>query len=130
MTEWWFPGNGIGPAPFKQIVLEPRRGGRWFERSEEGTETQWGNVLEWEPPARVLLAWRIDANWKFDPDLETHLEITFTEEPPGSTRVSLEHRKLDRLGEAGRKMVEAMDGGWGKLLGRFTALVESDGEHK
>jgi hypothetical protein len=36
MTEWWFPGKGIGQNPFKEITLEPRRGGRWFERAEDG----------------------------------------------------------------------------------------------
>jgi uncharacterized protein YndB with AHSA1/START domain len=127
MAEWWFSGQGIGPTPFKEIVLEPRPGGRWFERGEDGQETQWGDVLEWEPPRRVLLAWRIDANWKFDPGLETHLEITFSEVSPNTTQVLLEHRNLDRLGEAGRKTAKAMDGGWGKLLERFAAVTEREG---
>jgi uncharacterized protein YndB with AHSA1/START domain len=126
MGQWWFHGNGIGASPFKEIVLQPRKGGRWFERAQDGTETNWGDVLEWEPPARVLLAWRIDGTWKFDPRLETALEISFEDIGRGMTRVRLEHRDLGRLGEAGLKTVEAMDGGWGKLLERFGSLVERD----
>jgi uncharacterized protein YndB with AHSA1/START domain len=123
MTEWWFPGKGIGQNPFKEITLEPRRGGRWFERAEDGAETNWGEVLLWDRPGRVVLAWRINASWKFDPDLETVLEITFEEISPGATRVSLEHRNLERLGEAGRRSVENMDGGWAALLKRFADLA-------
>jgi uncharacterized protein YndB with AHSA1/START domain len=126
MTQWWFPGNGIGASPFKDIVLQPRKCGRWFERAEDGTETNWGDVLEWEPPVRILLAWRIDGTWKFDPRLDTTLEISFEDAGMGMTRVRLEHRDLDRFGEAGLKTVEAMDGGWGKLLERFGSLVERD----
>jgi uncharacterized protein YndB with AHSA1/START domain len=123
MTEWWFTGEGIGPRPFKQLVLEPRQGGRWFEVAEDGVETDWGEVLEWDRPARLVLAWRIDRSWKFDPALETSLELTFQAVDPGSTRVRLEHRNLERLGKSGRKTVETMREGWGKLLGRFADMV-------
>jgi uncharacterized protein YndB with AHSA1/START domain len=123
MADWWFTGEGIGPRPFRQLVLEPRKGGRWFERAEDGAETNWGEVLDWDRPARVLLAWQIDGAWKFDPDLVTSLEITFEEMDANSTCVRLEHRDLERLGMSGGKAVETMREGWGKLLGRFADLV-------
>ena len=122
MTDWWFTGEGVGPSPFKQLVLEPRQGGRWFEVADDGGETPWGEVLEWDPPTRLLLAWRIDGSWKFNPDVETSLEITFEAIDPGSTRVRLEHRDLERLGKSGGKAIETMRTGWGKLLGRFGDL--------
>jgi uncharacterized protein YndB with AHSA1/START domain len=123
MTEWWFTGEGIGPSPFKQLVLEPRQGGRWFEVAEDGVETSWGEVLEWDRPARLLLAWQIDGSWKFNSEVKTSLEISFQAIDAGSTRVRLEHRDLERLGKSGRKTVETMREGWGKLLGRFADLV-------
>lgn len=123
MSEWWFHGQGIGAKPYVAIGIEPRTGGRWFERAADGVETQWGDVLEWEPPTRILLAWRIASSWRFDPDLETHLEIKFEALEPRLTRVSLEHRNLDRLGEAGRGMAQAMNSGWGALLQRFVELA-------
>jgi uncharacterized protein YndB with AHSA1/START domain len=79
------------------VVFEPRVGGRWYERAPNGTEVQWGRVLAWEPPERLLLAWQVNAALAFDPDLETEVEITFTAEGAG-TRVEIEHRNLERLG--------------------------------
>ncbi len=56
-------------------------------------------MLAWEPPLRLLLAWQINANWKYDPDLVTEVEVTFTPVEGGATRVDLEHRNLERFGD-------------------------------
>jgi uncharacterized protein YndB with AHSA1/START domain len=121
----WWPGAGIGPTPRKTIVIEPRAEGRWYELSEAGAETSWGKVLAWEPPKRLLLAWQIGADWRFDPGLVTELEITFAGQPDGSTRVELEHRNLERFGPkatAMRAMIGAPDG-WAKKLEAFGAFA-------
>jgi len=70
-----------------------------------------------------VLAWQITGRWSYDPAFETELEIRFVEEGPDSTRVELEHRNLDRYGEAAASMREAFDNedGWAGLLDRFAA---------
>jgi uncharacterized protein YndB with AHSA1/START domain len=120
MSRWWLKTHTINPtkSPMTDIVIEPREGGRWFERGEDGSECQWGKVLAWEPPARLLLAWQITSQWQFDPGLVTEVEIRFT--PDGSgTKVELEHRDLERLGDAAEAMRTAFEGGWGRLLEEF-----------
>jgi uncharacterized protein YndB with AHSA1/START domain len=125
MSRWWLKTHTINPtkSPFKDIVIEPRAGGRWFERGEDGSECQWGKVLAWEPPndqgmARLLLAWQINGAWQFDPTLVTEVELRFAPEGSG-TLVTLEHRHLERLGERAPAMAEAFNGGWGKLLDSY-----------
>jgi uncharacterized protein YndB with AHSA1/START domain len=119
---WWPRSHSIGASPLKQAVIEPREGGRWYGKLEDGSEQPWGDVLAWEPPSRLLLAWRIGAQWTYDADLLTEVEVTFTPEGEG-TRVVLEHRLLERMGEgaeATRAMFDA-EGGWGGLLAAFAA---------
>jgi len=45
-----------------------------------------------------VLSWDIDANWQYDPNLKTEIEVRFIAEGKDATRVELEHRKLDRYG--------------------------------
>ena len=42
---WWPPSHHIGAAAFKDAVVEPRAGGRWYEIGEDGSECQWGHVI-------------------------------------------------------------------------------------
>jgi len=123
---WWPRTHSIGDSPLKEAVIEAKVGGRWYGKLENGTEAEWGDVLAWEPPRRMLLAWRIGTDWKFDPDLLTEVEVTFTPEVGGATRVELEHRHLERMGEGaeGARAQFDSDGGWGLLLRLFAEIAE------
>jgi uncharacterized protein YndB with AHSA1/START domain len=124
---WWPRSHHIGDTPLTKVVLEPGVGGRWFSLHEGGEERQWGDVLEWEPPTRLVLAWRINHEFHCDPDLLTEVEVRFTPLSDGRTQVDFEHRHLERLGasEAARQTVTSMDGGWGMILGLYQGLVDA-----
>jgi uncharacterized protein YndB with AHSA1/START domain len=124
---WWPRTHCIGTSPQKDVVLEPRVGGRWFEIGEDGSQCNWGKVLAWEPPERLVLAWQIDGNWKYDPDLITEVEVTFTPLDNGATRVDLEHRNLERFGDKIEPVRNAIDseGGWTGVLKAYAELVEA-----
>jgi uncharacterized protein YndB with AHSA1/START domain len=123
MSRWWMPTHSISPTktPIAEVVIEPRAGGRWYERGTDGSECEWGRVLTWEPPTRLVLAWQIDAQWRFDPMLLTEVEVRFDAQPSGTTEVTLEHRRLERLGDAatGVRARLASPGGWSGLLERY-----------
>lgn len=120
MSRWWIKSHSINKSPIKDIVLEGRSAGRWFERGEDGSECQWGKVLAWEPPSRLVLAWQINQKWQFDHNLLTEVEVRFIADGSG-TLVELEHRNLDRFGAAAEDMWKAFDspGGWTGLLENF-----------
>lgn len=125
MDLWWPATHHIGAAPLAKVVLETRPQGRWYEVGEDGSECNWGHVIAWEPPRRLLLAWQIDATWKFDPTLVTEVEVTFAAEGAGRTRVELEHRNLERFGAAAATVRDSIggEGGWPGILGRFGATA-------
>src|SRR5206468_10875711 len=99
----------------KDVVVEPLTGGRWYEIGEDGTEHPWGRVLAYEPPHRLLLAWQLTREFRYDPGFETTVEVKF-EERDGGTIVHFEHRDLERMGADAVQLLESMDGGWGMLL--------------
>ena len=126
MTSWWPPHHHIGSAPIEEIVIEPRQGGRWYTRHQDGTETSTGYVAAWEPYDRLILTWQIGADWKFDPRLVTSIELRFVREGPDRTRVELEHRDLDRFGPEAEKMRETFEhpGAWDATLAAFAAAFD------
>ncbi|MGH3675871.1 MAG: SRPBCC family protein [Mycobacterium sp.] len=127
MTEFWPKEHSIGSADIAGVVLEPGTNGRWFERGVDGSDCQWGRVAAWDPPRKVVLLWQIGANWQFDPDFETEVEVTFTDDGSGRTRVDLCHRNLERYRDATEQMRAVFDhpDGWTGTLKRFADLAKS-----
>ena len=125
MTSWWPAAHHIGSAPIAEVVVEPRTGGRWFTRHEDGTETSTGVVVAWEPPGRFVVTWQIGADWKFHPDRVTTVELRF--EPVGErrTRVRLEHRDLDAFGADAAAMKETFEdpGAWQATLRAYASVA-------
>ena len=119
MTAWWPSTHHIGKAPMKDCVIEPRVGGRWYEIGDDGSQCDWGKVLAWDPPRRLVLAWQLDADFKYDPTFETEVEVAFTPLGPQRTRVDFEHRNLERFGEAAERIRTSVTGGWGQILDAF-----------
>ncbi|WP_372668055.1 SRPBCC family protein [Amycolatopsis kentuckyensis] len=120
---WWPREHHLGEADLAEAVLEPKAGGRWYEKTVDGAECDWGEVLVWEPPARVVLSWRIDGDWKPDPDPAhaSEIEVRFVEEGPRSTRVELEHRAFERHGADAAKIRRGVssEGGHDRGLALF-----------
>jgi uncharacterized protein YndB with AHSA1/START domain len=125
MGRWWPRGRTVGLASHVDIVVEPRVDGRWFERDAEGRETQWGKVLIWEPPHRVVLAWQLDGQKTYDPTLITEVEITFTP-AEGGTEVRLEHRNLERFRQDREAWAARVARGWAEMLDVFAEFVDRD----
>jgi uncharacterized protein YndB with AHSA1/START domain len=122
MGSWWpLQTHTIGAGPMADAVVEPHAGGRWYERSDDGSECDWGRVLAWEPPHRVVLSWAISADFRADPAIHTEVEVRFTAEGGQRTRVELEHRGLEAYGERAEEArgIYGSEGGWPGLLARF-----------
>jgi uncharacterized protein YndB with AHSA1/START domain len=115
-------GDDIAESSF-----EPRAGGRVYDRGVDGSECQWGRVLAYEPPGRIVFSWDISPQWQIesDPARTSEVEVRFVTEGDGRTRVALEHRHLDRHGDGWEGMREGVGGdqGWPLYLQRFAGLA-------
>jgi uncharacterized protein YndB with AHSA1/START domain len=125
---WWPRSHHIGKSPMEKAVIEMRVGGRCYSTQVDGTDCDWGQILEWDPPHRFVLAWQITHEWGYQPDLSksSEVEIRFTAQPGGGTRVDLEHRHFERMGPEGDTMRVGVGGpgGWGSLMELFKAQAE------
>ena len=124
--EWWpVHTHHLAEPAGREVVLEPFAGGRWYERADDGTETDWGTVLAWQPPCRLLLTWQVSSDWTYeqDPGRGSEIEVTFTPEGPHVTRVDLTHRHLERYGAQAERMRRILDGKGGEPLNAFARHI-------
>jgi len=122
---WWPKGHHIGPDADFTAILEPRVGGRWYEKGSTGAECEWGEVLAYDPPSRLLLRWGLGADWQYHADLDTQVEVTFVPENEG-TRVTLRHFKLENLGAMAETVRDSVgsDQGWPTLIRLMKEFAE------
>ena len=116
MARWWPLKEGFSrdSSRAQDIVLEPRVGGRFYERFADGEIAAIGRVTAFEPPARVAFTWR-QGTWTVD----TQVEVRFAAEADG-TRVTLEHRGWEALAN-GAALTGPYENGWATILSRFAA---------
>jgi uncharacterized protein YndB with AHSA1/START domain len=128
MGSWWPKEHSVLTAPRADVVIEPEVGGRWYEIGEDGSEYQWGRVLLWDAPERIVLAWQLTADFTYDPEFETEVEVRFLADGQ-ETLVEFEHRHLERYGaEGAARLAElemGMDAGWGDILERYRIAAVS-----
>src|ERR1700722_5166266 len=110
-----------------ETVFERRVGGYIYDRGVDGSECRWARVLVYEPPKRLVISWDISPRWEIETDLDKASEVEgrFVSEGGHSTRVQLEHRNLDRHGDAWPTLRDSIggDAGWPLYLQRFADLL-------
>lgn len=107
-----------GPTP--ETVIFDGAGGRLYERTTKGEELEWARVTAFEPPHRFVLSW--NPSRKERP--RTEIEVTFAE-VDGKTRVDLEHRGWQNLGERGGQVRQGYDSAWSGVLAGYGETASS-----
>jgi uncharacterized protein YndB with AHSA1/START domain len=112
---WWpLATKSVGQEDAVTLVIEPQVGGRVYERVRSGDEHEWGQVLSWEPPQRLVFTWHPGRG------AETGQEVEVTFAPSGDgTLVELEHRGWERLVATADEIPEHYESGWDEVLERF-----------
>jgi uncharacterized protein YndB with AHSA1/START domain len=126
IDRWWPKTHGIGAAPIKESIIEPFVGGRWYTRCADGSEVVVGHVRVWQPGVQLVVTWEVSAAWKPDARVAfaSEVDVRFAPDAAGGTRVELEHRNFERMGNAeGEAMRNAVDNGWPGLLNLYVAEV-------
>jgi uncharacterized protein YndB with AHSA1/START domain len=118
---WWpLATHSVGGEDAQACYLEGWVGGRFYEVQTDGSQSDWGQVLVWEPPHRLVVTFYPGRT----PDYATELEVTFQAEGSGA-RVALVHRGWERLGAESQAERDGYDRGWDHVLGRYVAQAAS-----
>jgi uncharacterized protein YndB with AHSA1/START domain len=130
-AEWWPPEHHIGQdREITELHLEGKVGGRAYDIDTRGVECQWGTVIAFDPPKRLVIAWHIQPDFTTidrDVDRSSEVEVTFTAAGDGRTEVRLVHGRLERHGAGAGSMHGSVgndEGGWGFLIRRFADVAE------
>ena len=103
-------------------------GSSWGLKFEDGRMADTGEILEAVPPRRLVIRWRNE----FKPELKAEgysrctMEIETADYYPdfGGKAVKLTiHHEIE--GEGGGKFIEAVSGGWPKVLSNLKSLLET-----
>jgi uncharacterized protein YndB with AHSA1/START domain len=115
MGSWWpLATKSVGLEDAETVVVEPRLGGRVYERTRSGREHDWGKVLVWEPPQRFAFSWHPGRA----PDTAQEVDVRFTA-AGDDTEVALEHRGWERLVGPGGQIPAHFESGWDDALARY-----------
>ena len=121
IATWWPLNVHSVSHQAETCVFEGRQGGRIYERATDGKEHPWGTVVVWEPPSRVVYTWHPGRSEETAQEVEMHFR------PEGvGTRVDVEHRRWERLGDEAPPVIESYQEGWDFVLGQcYVAGVNS-----
>lgn len=122
LSAWWPRSHTTSGDPDATVVLEPRLGGRIFERATDGREIDWGEITAWEPPARFGYLWHIGRTRED----ATDVSVSFVDDGDGATRLEIVHSGWDRLGTDGAQFRRANTAGWDGAIPAFRAAAEAD----
>lgn len=122
--QWWpLEIHGVFHEEAEGVVFEPHVGGHVFELSSSGESASWAEVMEYDPPRRLVLAWRPNR----DRPAPTTIEVTFTPVDEG-TKVELVHTGWERLGvrAVAQEARDSYNSGWPETLRRFAEATASE----
>jgi uncharacterized protein YndB with AHSA1/START domain len=123
-TQWWPRDHSISADPELTVCFEARVGGRIFERTSDGIEHDWGEVLEWDPPHRLSYLWHIYG----DRSDATEVEVTFTGVGDATT-VTIVHRGWERLGARGPELKRRNHHSWESVLPHYRSGIRNLPSH-
>jgi uncharacterized protein YndB with AHSA1/START domain len=111
MKQYWFGMH---------IETDWKQGSPWQLKFSDGRVADGGEILEFDPPKRLVLAWRNE--WKPEFAAEGYSRCTMDLEPlEGAVKLTITH-VMDRPES---KFIQGVSGGWPRILSNLKSLQET-----
>lgn len=119
---WWpMATHSVGEEQAETCFFEGWVGGRIMEVLKDGSQSEWGKVIAWEPSHSVRFYWYPGRT----PDTAQEVTVTFSEIPNG-TLVELVHVGWETLGEDALARRNGYDTGWDYVLAKYIIKAAND----
>jgi uncharacterized protein YndB with AHSA1/START domain len=111
MKQYWFGMH---------FETDWKKGSPWQLVFPDGRVADGGEIVEFDPPRRLVLKWRNE--WKPEFKAEGYARCTMElEAVDGAVKLSITH-VMDR---ADSKFIQAVSGGWPRILSNLKSLLET-----
>lgn len=121
INRWWPRSHSLSRDPQTQVIIECSVGGRFYERTSEGIEHDWGKVFIWEPPTHFAYLWYLGSGLQ----LPTRVDVNFVAMSENRTRVDILHRGPELIGELWSTNKGRYSMSWDSVLPEFVQLCQS-----
>ena len=124
---WWPIGtHSLSGEAQSRVTIEGRINGRFYERASGGVEYDWGAVTTWEPPHRLSFTWHLGSGQQ----LPTRVDVEFIALSAHKTRVQLEHRGPELIGDLWKQRVNIFNNAWAAVLSQLQLFLNSKGSER
>lgn len=120
IDQWWPKGHSRSGDPGTEISLEGRIGGRLYERTPDGVEYDWGEVLVWAPPHHLAYHWYLGSS----AEQPTRVDVQFSDDGDGRTQVNIIHRGPELIGDLWARTNTRFAAAWEHVLAAYIAVCQ------
>jgi uncharacterized protein YndB with AHSA1/START domain len=111
MRQYWLSAH---------IESDWKKGSAWTLYFNDGGVADRGEILEIDPPRRLVLSWRHE--WKPELKAEGEARCVMELEPlEGAVKLTITHS----IGRADSQLIQAVSGGWPLILSNLKSLLET-----
>ena len=121
IAQWWPATHSYSGELDTQVYIEGKVGGRFFERTSDNREYDWGEVLSWNPPNHFSYTWYLGTG----KELPTQVEVSFIELPDNQTEVHIQHSGPTLIGEIRWQRSVHYRASWEVVLNKFEASAHA-----
>lgn len=111
MKQYWF---GV------HFKTEWEAGAQWEMLYPDGRVTDAGEIVEFDPPKRIVLKWRHELRPELKAEGFAHCTIEL-EPLSDAVKLTITHT----MGRGESKLIQAVSGGWPRILSNLKSLLET-----
>ncbi len=128
LNKWWPKEYTWSGETLEKIDIEPEVNGKCYEIGPKNFWLDWGRVLEYDYPNRIIFTWQISPARVPEPNDKraSEVKIGFISIDNFSTRIEFAHKNFSNHGDGWQTYLELLksEEGWPYILNKYKTFCE------